>query len=187
MDGVALVIKVSNPVGVIVDAVLILRGHISVPLVGRLLSMSVLQVRFKIVGAGEGGSLAALDPALEETVFVLLVDGLFVSLLVLLTLEALLLACLLVDAAWIATGELVLSDDHLTVNAGLAGGWLRLERWAKIVLLLITSSSRHSIEAAMSPDLGSEQGPFGFLILDVFRLVLRWNDRRRHQRQGAAP
>lgn len=180
MDGIALIVEVSNPVGVIVDAVLILRGHISIPLVGRLLAMSVLEVRFEIVGAGEGGSLAPLDPALEETVFVLLVDGLFVPLLVLLTLEALLLACLLVDAACIATSELVLSDDNLTVNAGLAGGGLWLEGWAKIVLLLIASSSRHPIQATMSANLGCEQSPFGFLILDVFWLMLRWNDGRRH-------
>lgn len=141
MDGITLVVELTLPIGIIVDAVLVLGGNIAVALVGRLLAMRVLEVRLEVVGAGEGRRLAALDPALEKAMLALLMHGLFVSLLVLLALEALLLACLFVDAARVAAGKLILGDDHFTVDARVRHlGRLGLGRQAEIALAFITAA-----------------------------------------------
>ena len=74
--------------------VLILSSDVPVTLIRRLLPMGVLKVTFQVVCSTECKSLAAWNPALPRVS--LLVDGLFVPLLVLLALEAFLLACRLV-------------------------------------------------------------------------------------------
>jgi hypothetical protein len=117
LDGISLLVELTLPIRIIMDAVLVLSGDVSVPLIRRLLAVGVLEMGLEVVGASEGGCLASLDPAFEETMFVLLMNGLLMPLLVFLTLEALLLPGLLVDASRIAAGKLVLGDQDLAVDA----------------------------------------------------------------------
>lgn len=116
---IAVFSKITDPFGIIVDAVFILCGHIPVSLVGRLLAVGVFQMRLEVVGTSEWGRLATRHPALVQAVFGLLMNSLFMSFLVLLALEAFGSATL-VSAARIAASKLILGDDDFTVDAGLA-------------------------------------------------------------------
>jgi hypothetical protein len=109
-----------------------MRGAENIPisLVGRLLAMSVFQMRLEVIRAGEWSSFASSDPALVHAMLGLLMDGLLMTLLVLLPLEALGLTAF-VHTARIAAGEFVRCNNYLAVDAGLALGamdWFGFER-----------------------------------------------------------
>lgn len=114
---IAVFSELTDPIGIVVDAVLILAGDIPITLVWRAFAMRVLEMGLEIVCSGERCSLATTNPALVQTMVILFVHSFLVPLLMLLAFEAFLLTSLLVDAARVTASKLVLGNDDFTVNA----------------------------------------------------------------------
>ena len=151
----------------------VLSCDIPIPLAGGFFAMSIFEVRFEIVGPCECGSLAPGHPALVQAVLVLLVDGLFVAFLVLLALEAFLLACLFIDAARIAASKLILGDDDFTVDTGLAIGiddGLGFERATEPLTFI--GSSGYPVMRSSPMQLRCQHGPFRVVVLELIYIVV---------------
>jgi hypothetical protein len=122
---VPILVEFADPVWIIKFAVFVQSGYIPISSDAWSLGMSVPQVAFEVVGAGER-AITFRDPTFEGGVHVAFMHGFFVALLVFLSLESLLLPGGLVNATWIAAGELVLSDDRVAVDTRLGQGCLGL-------------------------------------------------------------
>lgn len=180
--------QLPHPIGIIARTSPILRRHIAIPLIRALLAVSILQMTLQVIRPRERRRLTSANPALIQTVLGFLMHGLLMALLVLLALEAFLLAGLFVDAARVGAGEFVLGDDDVAVDAGFAVGvvgaaWFGfLGVGAADAFAFVGAAGEAVVLVVRAADGGGghQGGPFGVVeIVGLFRL--RGHDGRGHE------